>query len=178
MSRRARTRNQHIRRSGHVAVNSVAIAINGARKLSDEDVQGHISLITRMWREFAQGQATMQHWESLADTSNMAWTLASMGLGSGAEADRVISAANEVLADIHKRHAARGSWTLYADEIDALHWLVRLHGVQLTACSYSEFSRAMAMTIDRIGQARAGNAPRGAIVVVGQMSQPNAANNT
>jgi len=170
MSRRARLRSQHVRRSGHVAVNSVEIAINGARKLSQEDVDGQHRLLTRAAREFACGTQCAAHWLSLADCANVAETLASMGLGSGDEADTVIQRAQQALHDVHQRHAQRGSWTLYADEIDALHWLVQLHHVQLAACSFSEFARAMEQTENRLRQARAGNAPAGAVVIVGQIA--------
>lgn len=153
----------------HSALNAVQIAINGARRLSDADVQGHMALIERAEREFAQGIDCARHWASLADTANMAETFAAMGIGSGAQADDVIERAQRALSEVHQRHAIRGTWTLYADEIDAIHWLVRLHAVQLGACSYREFATAMDRTQQRLAQARAGNAPAGAIVVVGQM---------
>lgn len=165
-SRRARTRSQHQRRC---AVNAIDIAINGARKLSREDVDGQHALMQRAQREFACGVDCERHWNSLADTANMAETLAGMGLGAGAEADEVIGRAQKALHDVHKRHGKRGVWTLYSDEIDALSWLVHLHHVQLGACSYSEFARAFDTTRERMTQARAGNAPAGALVVVGQL---------
>lgn len=131
MSRRARLRSQHVRRSGHVAVNSVEIAINGARKLSQSDVDGQHQLLTNAAAEFARGVQCAAHWLSLADCANVAETFAAMGLGSGDEADTVIQRAQQALHDVHQRHETRGTWTLYADEIDALHWLVQLHRVQL-----------------------------------------------
>jgi len=168
MSRRARTRNSHPRRC---ALNSVQIAINGARKLSAEDVDGHLLLITRAKDEFSRGVDCQRHWLSLADTANVAETFASMGLGRGDDADTVIQRAQQALHDVHERHATRNTWTLYADEIDALAWLVQLHRVQLAACSYSEFAHALDVTEQRMRQARAGNAPAGAIVIVGQIAQ-------
>jgi hypothetical protein len=168
MSRRARTRNAHPRRR---ALNSIEIAINGARKLSAEDVAGHYALITRAKDEFARGIDCQRHWRSMADTANVAETFADMGLGSGDDADAVIQRAQQALHDVHQRHATRGTWTLYADEIDALHWLVQLHHAQLGACSYSEFARAFDLTEQRMAQALAGNAPAGAIVIVGQIAQ-------
>lgn len=168
MSRRARIRSQHIRRSQHVAVNAVQIAINGARKLSAADVDGHVALIERAYHEYIIGNHCAAHWCSLADTCGMARTLAGMGLGSGDEADSIIDRANAALKDSHDRHATRGSWTLYADEIEALHWLIRLHTTQLRACSYSEFARAFDLTAERARQALAGNAAPGAMVTVGK----------
>jgi hypothetical protein len=162
MSRRARARSQHPRRC---AVNAIDIAINGARKLSAADVDGQHLLMTRAHSEFARGIDCARHWLSLADTANMAETLAGMGLGSGTEAHAVIQRAQQAPHDVHQRHEARGTWTLWADEIDTLKWLVQLHHVQLGACSYSEFARAFDVTRERITQARAGNAPAGALVV-------------
>ena len=171
-SRRARQRQQHPRRA---ATNAVQIAINGAMRLSDSDTAGHVALITRALAEFSRGIDCARHWLSLADTANMAETLASMGLGSGHEADRVVMTAQQALADVHLRHTQRGTWTLWADEIDALTWLVRLHATQLGACSYREFDTAYKRTADRVAQARAGNAPAGAIVVIGQVGTQPAA---
>lgn len=168
MSRRARLRSQHPRRHHLAAVNAVQIAINGARKLSAEDVDGHVALITRAYHEYITGSHCADHWCSLADTCGMARTLAGMGLGSGIEADSIIDRANVALKDAHDRHATRGTWALYADEIEALHWLIRLHTTQLRACSYSEFARAFDLTAERARQSLAGNAAPGATVTVGQ----------
>lgn len=119
-------------------------------------------------REFCRGEHCSAHWCSLADAANMAETLAEMGLGCGPEAERVINTAQKALHDVHQRHAARSTWTLYADEIDALHWLARLHcTAQLPACSFGEFSDAFNRTQNRLRQALAGNAPAGALVVAG-----------
>lgn len=164
MSRRARTRMQHPRRC---ALNSVEIAINRARKLADADVQGQMAIVRNAVAQFCRGIDCGAHWLSLADTANMAETLASMRLGSGEEADRVIQAAQQALADVHARHTERGSWTLYADEIDALHWLVALHAVQLGAASYGELEDAFHRTARRLEQARAGNASPGSLVITG-----------
>lgn len=167
MSRRARTRMHHPRRA---AVNAVQIAINNARKLPPEDVARQGQIVQQAVDEFCKGEHCAAHWRSLADTANMAETLASMGLGAGADADRVINAAQQTLHDVHQRHATRGTWTLYADEIDSLHWLAQLHHVQMAACSYGEFAEAFTTTANRLQQARAGNASPHAIVVVGDLA--------
>lgn len=164
MNRRARQR-AGCRR--YAATNAVQIAINGARRLSDADVGGHRLLLERALREFACGEQCPLHWSILADSANMAETLAGMGLGAGADAERVIDDAQRVLTAVYDRHAQRGTWTLYADEIDILGWLVRLYVVQLGACSYSEFESAYTATAERIRQAAAGNAAPGTRVVVG-----------
>ena len=165
MSRRARKYHPK-----PVHSNAVQIALARVKPLNGADVAGQTALVQHALQQFCQGINCDAHWCSLADTANMAETLAGMGLGSGDDATRVIELAQRALADVHQRHNQRGSWTLYADEIDALHWLVRLHcTAQLPACSYGELGDAMAATRNRMQQALAGNAPRGALVIDGGM---------
>lgn len=165
MSRRARK--YHPRPT---YANAVQIAIARVKPLSAADVAGQKELIQHALAQFCQGAHCHAHWCSLADAANMAETLAGMGLGSGDDASRVIELAQRALADVHQRHTTRGSWTLYADEIDALHWLVRLHcSAQLPACSYGELADAMTATRNRMQQALAGNAARGTLVIDGGM---------
>lgn len=165
MSRRARKYHPK-----PVHSNAVQIALARVKPLTAADVAGQTALVHNALQQFCQGINCDAHWCSLADTANMAETLAGMGLGSGDDATRVIELAQRALADVHQRHTQRGSWTLYADEIDALHWLVRLHcTAQLPACSYGELGDAMAATRNRMQQALAGNAPRGALVIDGGM---------
>lgn len=165
MSRRARKYHPK-----PVHSNAVQIALARVKPLTAADVAGQTALVQHALQQFCQGINCDAHWCSLADTANLAETLAGMGLGSGDDATRVIELAQRALADVHQRHNQRGSWTLYADEIDALHWLVRLHcTAQLPACSYGELGDAMAATRNRMQQALAGNAPRGALVIDGGM---------
>lgn len=166
MSRRARSRQAHPRRA---ATNAWAIAINGARALSTDDVNGQRLLLNRALGEFTRGIDCGRHWMTLADAGNMAETLCTMNLGAGADAERVIQDAQRALADVHGRREQGGSWTLHADEIDALRWLVQLHVTQLGACSYREFETAFQRTAHRISQARAGNASPDTVVLVGQV---------
>lgn len=165
MSRRARKYHPK-----PVYSNAVQIALARVKPLTAADVAGQTALVQHALQQFCQGINCDAHWCSLADTANMAETLAGMGLGSGDDATRVIELAQRALADVHQRHTQRGSWTLYADEIDALHWPVRLHcTAQLPACSYGELGDAMAATRNRMQQALAGNAPRNALVIDGGM---------
>lgn len=165
MSRRAR---KYQPRPVHS--NAMQIALARVKPLTAADVAGRTALVQNALQQFCQGINCDAHWCSLVVTANMAETLAGMGLGSGDDATRVIELAQRALADVHQRHTQRGSWTLYADEIDAMHWLVRLHcTAQLPACSYGELGDAMAATRNRMQQALAGNAPRGALVIDGGM---------
>ncbi len=163
MSRRARIRQQR-----PVYVNAVQIAISRAQRLSDSDVAGQAALMQHALVELIAGANCSTHWRSLADTANMAETLAAMGLGCGPDADQIIEQGQQALADAWRRHAERSTWTLYPAEIEALRWLVRLHcHTQLPACSYGELETALERTGNRIAQARAGNAAPGTVVLAG-----------
>ena len=163
MSRRARKYTQR-----PVYLNAVQIAIDRARPLAQADVAGQRQILQHALAQFSQGVDCANHWCSLADAANMAETLAGMGLGAGADADRFIEAGQKALHDVQVRQRTRNSWTLYPTELQAIDWLVWLHAtVQLPACSYGEFSDALDRTRNRIQQALAGNAPRGALVIDG-----------
>ncbi|MBL8350499.1 MAG: hypothetical protein JNL87_09300 [Burkholderiaceae bacterium] len=149
----------------------MAIAAARARRLSDADVKQQRAIVETALGEFSRGIRCAFHWNSLADVANVAQTLAGMGLGSGREADAVTGAAQGALQAVHQRQAAGGSWTLYATELDALTWLVRLHTtVQLPACSYGEFDEAFRATHRRLRQTLAGNASPGAVLVAGDLA--------
>ena len=167
MGRTAKPRKAHRPRA---LVNPLHRAMVGVQLLSTKDVAGQVHIARTALAELGRGHDTATHWRSLADTANMAESLAAIGIGSGGDAQRVIHQAQRALADIHQRTRQRGTLALYAHEVDALQWLISLHRVQLTACSYSEFDTAFNATRQRIAQARAGNAPRGAIVVQGEIT--------
>lgn len=152
-----------------VSCNALAIALNKVRKLSAEDVQRQHQIMTTALREFSAGKQCAEHWRSLADCANMTETLSGMGICSGLQASTIIHAAQEALAAVQGRHIQRGTWTLYPTELDTLQWIVTLHTRQLAECDYGEFERAYQSTSNRVAQARAGNAPAGAIVVVGDV---------
>lgn len=153
-----------------VAANAVQVALSNVRTLARQDVAGQQLLLRTALDEFRRGRDCPHHWRSLADCANVAETLAALGIGAGEQAAQVINAAQRVLHDVAQRHATRRTWALRHDEADALAWLLRLHAVQLEHCDYGEFRRALDITHNRIAQARAGNAPAGAIIVEGEIA--------
>lgn len=167
MSRNAKPRKAYRPRPLHM--NTLQRTLARVHKIAPEDVAGQISLMATTLREFSAGQNCLHHWRSLADTSNVAESLTAAGICSGPDADKVIHDAQAALAAVHDRSRTRGTWTLYPAELEALTWLVRLHSTQLGECDYSEFDRAWEVTHQRVSAARAGNAPRGAIVVLGDI---------
>jgi hypothetical protein len=160
-------------RPAPVYANTVLRAVGGACRIAPGEVAAQQQRIRHALQAFSAGQHCAHHWRSLADVANMAETLAEMRIGAGEEADAVIQQAQQTLAEVWARHTARGTWTLYPAELDALHWLLRLHEVQMQVCSYSEFEEAFQRTTRRIAQARAGNAPPSARVIHGDIGTAN-----
>lgn len=166
MGRTAKPRRAHRPRA---LVNPLQRAITGVMLLERRDVDGQVRIARDALTALGRGHDVATHWRSLADTANMAESLCRLGIGSGADAERVVHQAQHALADIHGRLQAGRGRALYGTEVDALQWLISLHTTQLQACSYAEFDAAFTATRQRISQARAGNAPRGAIVVEGEI---------
>lgn len=164
MSRRARQRPDK-----RVATNAIELAMRRVAFITQADLAMQRTILTAALDEFRLGTNCPVHWRSLADASNVAETLCAMGHGAGPDVERVISDAQRVLHDVMQRHRTRGTWTLWPDEMDALGWLVDVHIQQMTHCTYGAFCDAMQATERRVAQALAGNAPRGAIVITGDM---------
>lgn len=172
MTRNAKPRKAY--RPGPVHANATHMALTGVRKIAAHDVRNQIKLINSALQQFMAGIHCAAHWRSLADAANMAETLEAMGIGSGEEMRNAIADAQESLAWMAQERHERGTWALRhheRQEVEArLQWLRTLHVFQLRVCSYGEFEQAYRRTEDRVRQARAGNAPRGAIVIEGQLS--------
>jgi hypothetical protein len=157
-------------RPAPVTLNAHQVAMARVHTLRADDAQRQVRLLRTALAEFKRGLHCVQHWLSLADAANVAETLAQLGIGSGPQATQVIGNAQRALSDVQLRHQAGHSWTLHAAEMAALAWLVDLHALQLTTCDYSEFERALDLTRNRIAQARAGNAPAGALIIEGEIA--------
>jgi hypothetical protein len=162
------------RKAPRIATNSVQIAMANARRLLPADVANHRRIVTHALEQLMRGEEPAFNWSSMADSANVAEQLSAIGIGSGEQADAVIERAQKSLADVYRRQSERGSWTMRAEEIDALRWLIELHSAQLAACSYGEFERALRATAERVSQAVAGNAPRGAHVLIGLIDDRSA----
>jgi aminoglycoside phosphotransferase len=156
-------------------LNQVQRTLNAVRKLSREDVQRQIGIVsTAISYLMTAGDEAGKAWIDLADTANMTETLAQMRIGGGDEAEQIVRDAQQALAYMRQERIERGTWALRAEErIEIrmrLELLRDLHRVQLSECSYGEFERAYRMTVERLRQARAGNAAAGTIVIEGVVS--------
>lgn len=168
MSRRARTRKAYAPRPVHL--NAVERAMQGAAKLPAAEVARIKVSLTLALQAFGRGEDCVMHWMTMADALNVAEGLADVGICSDDASRERVTAGQAALAEVSTRHRERNAWTLYATERQALDDALWLHGVQLDNCSFHEYERAVSATVDRIRQARAGNAPRGAIVVEGAIA--------
>lgn len=153
-----------------VHLNAVQRAIEGSGLLPAHEVARIKLSLTLALQAFGCGEQCAMHWMTMADALNVAEGLADVGICSDDASRERVAAGQAALAGVHTRHRERGSWTLYAAERQALDDALWLHGVQLGNCSFHEYERAVSATVERIRQARAGNAPRGAIVVEGAMA--------
>lgn len=167
---------QHRRHNAAGAVlNALQQAIRSAARIRPDELAVMLTAMRSALDGFLRaGPDAGEHWRSLADTANVAEQLAQLGIGSGPEAEQVIHDAQVALAYAAQERQDRGTWALRADERDELRerltWLVSVHTTQIAACSYGEFERAYQRTVDRVRQARAGNAPREAVVVEGAVA--------
>jgi hypothetical protein len=162
MSRRARMRFDR-----RVILNPIAVAIDQARKLHDIDRKALQRIIAHAQHAFCTGRDCATQWLVMADALNTAEALARIGIFGDSDSRERIDGAQRVLADVHQRQAQNGSWTLRGPELQALDtglWVARS---QLEHCSLGEFDRARRDAAERVRQARAGNAPAGALVVEG-----------
>ena len=165
------TRKSSKYRPRNVDNNPMLLAMTQTRALSAADVAIQDTIVRNALDCFRKGDDCAFYWRSLADTANMAHTLARMRLGGGPDAERIIGEAMQALAAVRMRSETRGTWTLYAEELVALEWLVTLYcTIQVPAATYGEFNKALHDTNRRLNQARAGNAPAGAITIFGDMA--------
>lgn len=167
MATNARPRKPY--RPGKVYLNAHQVAMARVHTLQRDDVQRQLAIVEHALTQFGRGIDCGDHWRSLADTANVAEQLMRQGIGAGSEAERVVNVAQRVLADLMQRRRERGTWTMYSAERDALLWLQSLHRTQLESCDFAEYELALDTARNKITQARAGNAPRGAVIVEGEI---------
>lgn len=164
MSRRKRARFDR-----RVLLNPVAVALENAARLAARDRLALQGIVRNALEAYRTGQDCAAQWCVLADALNVAEGLAAAGICSDEASCERIAAGQRALSLAHRRHAERGSWTMYAAELRALDEAVWVGSVQLDHCSLGEYERAVEATRRRMQQARAGNAPAGAVVCMGAL---------
>lgn len=114
--------------------------------------------------DFIRGVECQDAWMSLADACNVGEQLCNLGICSDDDSRARIAGGHQVLGDVMQRFNDRKSWTLYAEEIEAMREALWLHDVQLGFCTLAEYGKAVQAVINRTKAARAGNLARGTVV--------------
>jgi hypothetical protein len=165
MSRRKRNRFDR-----RVILNPVAVAIESAGLLSERNCAELVQIIDGAFNDYRVGRDCAKHWLTLADAMNIAEQLARVGICSDDGSRSRIDAAQRALAAAQHRRQAQGTWALRGPELADLDEGLFVHRIQLECCSLGEFERAHRAVAVRISQARAGNAPAGAVIVEGAIA--------
>lgn len=103
---------------------------------------------------FRLGQGSEEHWRNLADCANIGEDLMRFGLAN--DHAGTFTVAQVALKAVADRRNGGGSWTLRAQELEALRLLVLVHEVQLLHCTQGEFRDAVKRVVRRISAARSG----------------------
>jgi hypothetical protein len=146
------------------------VAMANVCKLVQGPVVDQVATLQLALHELQNGTPNANAWNCLADCANVAESLCQLRICSGDQAQALIADAQMRLSHIATLRHATGIWQASQVEVDVLAWLIALHERQLNECDRSEFERAYLATHTRIGQARAGNAPHGAIIVEGEIT--------
>lgn len=134
-------------------------AILNSAKLPRQDVDGQLASLRAHAEHLLSGAPTAEtSWRSIADSSNMAETLAKMRIGGGKQALQIIGDAQRALAKARDNAKARGSWAMRAEDRDelreAVDWLLSLHQIQMQEVSVREYAEAFRKTQARMATFR------------------------
>ena len=129
----------------------VGWAITLATKLDSEQLGPLLQTMRDGIEDFRIGSGGPDPWRNLADCANIGEDLMRFGLANDHAA--TFTRAQLALKAVAERHAVRNSWTLRADELDALRLLVLVHEVQLRNCSQGEFRDAVKRVVRRVSAA-------------------------
>jgi hypothetical protein len=145
----------------------VDLAISRAALVPQAGAEQLNSITRTAWQRLRTGQGTGADWCYIADAINVAERLVQLRIATDRAAE--IDAAQEAMANLHARHAERGSWTLRGPEIAAIDAALEIHEVQLQLCTQGELQAAIHTVKRRIAAALAGNASPSARVCVGAL---------
>jgi hypothetical protein len=149
--------------------NPVQAAMAGAALLDEADRINLRRILSQAVDNLRTTKDALDGWRSIADAMNVAEALAYIGICSDGVSRFIIAEAQGVLGAIQARHKERGSWTLYAVELQTLANAVERHMLQLEFCSMREYQQAAERVRNKVRQALAGNAGPGVQVIEGQL---------
>lgn len=142
---------KHTRRRHYALVNPIEHAIAGAAITPAAQLDRLRLLELAAIDAFAHGKATRDDWRSIADMSNVAETMAGMGIGP--EALGAVRAVETALEDAHRRYTATGRVGTTGPGLQAMRDLQEYHDLQRTSVDRSTYERAIQATANRIRSA-------------------------
>lgn len=169
MAKNRRPRKQYRPRT--VLANANARAMNAVTRLTAEEVEQAQAPLEAAFDQLAAGDGGAEQWAIVVDAMNVAEALAAERICSDEASRDTIAKAQQALARVHRQHEVLGVWALWDEDQEALAAGIELHGLQLTACDYAEYRRAIDGVIRRMRGARAGNVSPGTTILSNPQEQ-------
>ena len=135
-------------RRHYALVDPVALAIAGAFKVSESDLDRLRMRELSSIDSFATDAATTDDFRTVCDLLNLAETMALAGIGG--EVLDACKAAQDALISAKSQHEVTGRFGLTGGEIDALRDLYAWHDAQRSTVDRSTYERAIKRTVNRI----------------------------
>lgn len=132
-------------------VNPVVHAIEGIAITSDEKLAKLRLVELSALESFRTGKAVPDDWRALADVSNLAETMATMGIGP--EVYEASMKAQEALGAVFERFQAGKALLFTGPELQAVRDVVEYHDLQRTSVGLAQYEAAIKKTRDRIRSA-------------------------
>lgn len=149
-----------------VLANANARAMNAVTKLTAEEIEQACGALESAFTLFGlEKRDQAQQWAIMADAMNVAEALADERICSDVASRETIAQAQTALARLHRQQQVLGSWAMWDDDRKALLAGIELHRIQLSACDYAEYRRAIDGVIRRMRGARAGNVVPGTTIL-------------
>lgn len=134
-----------------VALDPMAVAIDGAAKPAAADVEQVLKAIQAAFTSMREGVATELQWSILAGALDVAKAIDQQGIVRGMHEH--LATTDQALETIYNRAHADTSWRptpLYFAELDALREFVNLHAFQLRQLGRAEYLQAVYTATSRI----------------------------
>jgi hypothetical protein len=128
--------------------NPIDLAIAGATRTSESDLDKLRLRELSAIEAFAKGVATPSDFRDLADCLNLAETMSGMGIGP--EVAAACEEAQFALLDAKDRYEARGRLVFSGSGLQAMRDLYAWHDLQRTSVDRSTYEKAITLTRNRI----------------------------
>lgn len=139
------------RRPRPIAVNTLALAMNGASKIDKRDADELLATVQASFKAMREGVAELRDWSILAGTLDVSLAIERQGVVHGLHEH--LATAETALQSVYRRARSADGWTatpLYFHELDALREFVDLHAFQMRNLSRSEFEQVIQTATSQI----------------------------